>query len=145
MSGMKMGTLALAACAAMLCVSAPAQAKDPFADMMAGKSATKGKKLEKAIEKADAHPLGSEKNPIRAAMPQGQRAYLAQLRCSDGKAPDFNRIGNMGIGAFGNIVDAYSLRCEGGEPATTTVYMDMYHAGYRETRAPTGFTLVAAE
>lgn len=145
MVGTRMGALAVAACAAMLCASAPALAGDPFADMMAGTSATKGKKLEKAIEKADAHPLGSEQNPVRAAMPQGQRAYLAQLRCSDGKAPQFDRIGNMGIGVFGNIVDAYSVRCEGSEPATSTVYMDMYHAGYRETRAPSGFTLAESE
>ena len=138
-----MGALALAACAAVLCASAPARAGDPFADMMAGKSATKGKKLQKAIEKADAHPLGSEQNPVRAAMPQGQRAYLALLRCSDGKAPEFNRIGNMGIGVFGNIVDSYSVRCEGSEPAASTIYMDMYHAGYRETRSLPGFTLAA--
>jgi hypothetical protein len=145
MVGMRMGALALAACATILCASAPARAGDPLADMMAGKSATKGKKLQKAIEKADAHPLGSEQNPVRAAMPQGQRAYLADLRCSDGKPPEFNRIGNMGIGTFGNIVDAYSLRCEGSEPAASTIYMDMYHAGYREKRAPLGFTLVGSE
>lgn len=142
---MRKGAFALAACSAMLSVSAPAQAGDAFADMMAGKSAMKGKKLEKAIKEADAHPLGSEQNPVRAAMPQGQRAYLAQLRCADGKAPKFDRMGNMGTGIFGNFVDAYNLSCEGSTPETSTIYMDMYHAGYRETRALPGFTLAESE
>lgn len=129
--------------AASLLGVAPAQAGDPFSDMLAGKSAMKGKKLEKAILKADAHPFGSEQNPVRAAQPQGQRAYLARLRCADGKAPAFDRNGSMGIGVFGNIIDSYSVRCTDSEPANSTVYLDMYHAGHVETRAVPGFTIAA--
>lgn len=138
---MRWQTIVKAGIAALLLGAPPAQAGDALSDMLAGKSAMKGKKLEKAIEKADANPLGSEANPVRAAMPQGQRAYLASLRCADGKAPAFDRIGNMGVGTFGNIVDAYSVRCEGSEPAESQIYMDMYHAGYAETRAVPGFTI----
>lgn len=119
----------------------PAMADDYLSDMMSGKSSVKGKKLKKAIEEADTHPLGSEANPVRAAMPPGQRAYLSRLRCADGQKPAFERIGSMGISPFGNIVDGYSVRCEGSEPAETTVYMDMYHAGYVEMRPVPGFTI----
>jgi len=131
--------------ALVLCAAAPgtAAAGDPIADMLAGKSATKGKKLDKAIEKAEAHPLGSQENPVRVEMPQGQFAYLSTLRCADGQPPQFNRIGNYGIGVFGNIIDGYDVRCEGSEPAKTTVFMDMYHAGHVETRPVPGFTIGA--
>ncbi|HMO76382.1 MAG TPA: hypothetical protein PKD99_15330 [Sphingopyxis sp.] len=129
---------AIGLCAAM---PAPALAGDYLSDMLSGKSAVKGKKLKKAIEQADTHPLGSEANPVRAAMPPGQRAYLSRLRCADGQKPEFERMGSMGIGPFGNIVDGYSVRCEGSEPASATVYMDMYHAGYVELRAVPGFTI----
>ena len=129
--------------ASMLAVAPAAQAGDALSDMLAGKSAMKGKKLEKAIQKADEHPLGSEANPVRAAQPQGQRAYLAKLRCADGNAPQFNRSSNVGVGVFDNIVDAYVVTCAGSEPASSTIFMDMYHAGYVETRAVPGFTIAA--
>ena len=116
-------------------------AGDSLSDMLSGKSAMKGKKLQKAIEKADAHPLGSEQNPVRVEMPPGQIAYLRSLRCSDGKPPRFGRVGNFGIGIFGSIVDGYDVRCEGSEPAQTMVYMDMYHAGHIESRPVPGFTI----
>ncbi|KTE21261.1 hypothetical protein ATE67_08135 [Sphingopyxis sp. H050] len=133
----------LAAIALLAAAPGPATAGDPIADMLAGKSATKGKKLDKAIEKAEAHPLGSQENPVRVEMPQGQFAYLATLRCANGQPPQFNRIGNYGIGVFGNIIDGYDVRCEGSEPAKTTVFMDMYHAGHVETRPVPGFTIGA--
>lgn len=131
----------LAAIAAAVAVPATATARDRLSDMLSGQSAIKGKKLEKAIAKAETHPLGSEENPVRVEMPQGQHAYLHQLRCADGRAPQFARQGSMGIGVFGNIIDAYDVRCEGSEPASAVVYMDMYHAGHRETRAVPGFTI----
>lgn len=133
---------ALAAIGLGAAAPAPALAGDYLSDMLSGKSSVKGKKLKKAIEEADTYLLGSEANPVRAAMPQGQRAYLARLRCADGQKPAFERIGSMGISPFGNIVDGYSVRCEGSEPADATVYMDMYHAGHVETRAVPGFTIV---
>ena len=114
-----------------------------LAAMSRGESMVKGKDLEQAIAEADTQSLGSEKNPVRAQMPQGQRAYLARLRCSDGAAPDFYRIGSFGVGVFGNIVDAYDVTCaDGATPEKTKVYMDMYHRGYVEDRPVPGFTIV---
>ncbi len=118
-----------------------AEAGDVLAMLLSGQSATQGGALEAAIKKASAHPLGSEKNPVRAEMPSGQRAYLQRLRCADGKAPRFSRIGSMGMEPYGNIVDGYDVRCEGSEPATSVIYMDMYHRGHVENEAVPGFTI----
>ncbi len=103
-----------------------------------------GKKLEETIAKVSQFPLGSEKNPVRADFPPGQRAYLARLRCADGKAPTFARIGSAGIGPYGNIVDIYDVRCDGSEPAKSEIWMDMYHKRHVEKEAVPGFTIVAS-
>lgn len=97
--------------------------------------------LSAALKEAASHPLGSEKNPVRADMPGGERMYLARLRCADGKAPAFARTGNLGAGAFGSIVDDYIVRCAGSSPAEIHVVMDMYFTGYQETRPVPGFTI----
>lgn len=97
----------------------------------------------KAIAAAAAHPLGSEQNPVRVNMPQGERNYLERLRCSDGNAPAFERGGSVGTGPFGNILDVYNVRCLTGTPATSSVYMDMYHGDYLENRPVPGFTIRA--
>jgi len=98
--------------------------------------------MEKRIAAAAAQPLGSEANPVRAAMPPGERAYIARLRCSDGQAPEIVTRGSTGTGPFGNILDLYHLRCAAGTPATAEIYIDMYH-DHVETRAVPGFTIVA--
>lgn len=87
-------------------------------------------------------PLGSAANPVRADMPPGQRAYLSRLRCADGKAPAFHRIGSMGDGPYGSIMDAYQLACAGSSPAEAVVHMDMYHPGHVEAAAVPGFTII---
>jgi hypothetical protein len=97
--------------------------------------------LGEALKKADKHPLGSERNPVRADMPDGQRAYLARLRCSNEAPPTWRRVGNLGAGVFGSIVDQYDVRCEGSHPARTIIVMDMYFSGYKETRVIDGFTI----
>ena len=97
--------------------------------------------LERMIADAAAFPLGSERNPLRVDGPSGEWGYLTRLRCGDGTAPRFERQGSRGGGAFGSIVDIYALRCAGGEPGETTVFMDMYHPQHDETAAPPGFTL----
>jgi hypothetical protein len=84
--------------------------------------------------------LGSQNNPVRCEMPQGQRAYLSRLRCSDGKPPTYRRTGNFGMGVYGNIIDGYQVRCEGKEPVM--IFMDMYHEGYIEREAVPGFTII---
>lgn len=103
-----------------------------------------GKKLEQLIEKAQAHPLGSEKNPVRADMPQGQRAYLNRLRCADGKRPTYERVGNFGVGVYERVIDGYEVLCEGSSPEKTMIYMDMYHPGHQEPVAVAGFSIKPA-
>ena len=120
----------------------PDEVGDALELMMAGESQVRGAELQRRIEAASAHPLGSQQNPVRAAMPPGQRAYLQRLRCSDGRAPAFSRIGNFGAGVYGNIIDGYRVRCSGAAPAETVVYMDMYHRGHVEERPVSGFTIL---
>lgn len=132
----------LALVAAATAVPATAQDDDAFARMMRGESAMQGKKLEKAIKKAEQHPLGSAENPVRTTMPRGEHLYLSRLRCSDGKAPAFYREGNVGPGVYGNIVDLYIVTCKDAEPGESRIYMDMYHGGFIETRPVPGFTAV---
>jgi hypothetical protein len=85
---------------------------------------------------ADAAPLGSKQAPVRCDGPSGEREYLDHLRCSDGGKVNYRRDGNIGVGAYGNVVDAYTLSCG---DATSTVYMDMYFHGYIEKRAIANF------
>lgn len=103
----------------------------------------RGAKLTKAIKKADEHPLGSDRNPVRVNMPVGQQAYLSRLRCSDGKAPMFERGGSTGPGPFGSIVDVYSLDCGGSTPGKVSVFLDMYHPKHLENRPIPGFTIAS--
>ena len=86
----------------------------------------------------NAQPLGSQGNPVRTLMPQGQQAYLRRLVCPDGTTPAFRRIRNVGPGPYTTIVDAYDVRCGA---TSQTVYLDMYHPNYIEPRAVPGFTL----
>jgi hypothetical protein len=88
------------------------------------------------------HPFGSAKNPVRVGGPGGERAYLARLRCEDGRYPEFDRDGSVGTGPYGFILDAYSVVCASGQKAT--VYMDMYHSTIKEDRAVPGFTIEPA-
>jgi hypothetical protein len=98
--------------------------------------------LRAAIEAAQAHPLGTARNPVRVGGPEGERAYIARLRCADGSAPRVGQRGSAGIGAFGSIVDVYPLDCGSAAPGRFDIVMDMYHAEHRETRAPSGFAIV---
>ena len=137
--------LALAAASLLAgCATTTAQKDDDvdtaLSRMLAGESATQGAALDAALADAAEHPLGSSENPVRASMPAGQRAYLNRLRCADGSAPSYNRVGNFGEGVYGNIVDGYQVTCPGKEPQM--VVMDMYHSGYVENRPVPGFTIV---
>lgn len=98
--------------------------------------------LERAVNAASAHPLGTADNPVRVGGPEGQRAYMARLRCADGTSPRVSLRQSAGVGAFGTIVDAYTLDCGEAEPGSFRLVMDMYHDGYREDRAPTGFAIL---
>ncbi|MGS1016636.1 hypothetical protein [Allosphingosinicella humi] len=97
--------------------------------------------LKEAIAEADRHPLGTAENPVRVGGPQGERAYIARLRCADGAAPKIGQRGSAGIGAFGTIIDIYPLDCGAAAPGRTNLVMDMYHSEHVEDRAPAGFTI----
>lgn len=87
------------------------------------------------------HPLGSAGNPVLAEGPPGERAYLARLRCPEGRAPTFERSGSAAQPSpYGSIMDIYQVACDA--PPLHTIFIDMYHRGYVETRAVSGFTLV---
>jgi hypothetical protein len=89
-------------------------------------------------------PLGSRENPVRADMPAGQRAYLARLRCSDGRAPVFSRGGSAGVGPYGSMLDVYEANCAAGaSPASAEIFIDMYRSGHVESKTVPGFTIVA--
>lgn len=126
-------------------LATPVQAADKQEDMMAsilraaGRHGLTGDDLVKAIKDADAHPLGSYKNPVRVSSPAGERAYLSRLMCADGRHAGFERGGSTGMGPFGTILDVYAVDCA--DTPTARVYMDMYHSDYVETRAVPGFTI----
>lgn len=128
-------TLSLAACASS---EPPAQNND-FSILTGGRVSSA--QVSRIAAQAAQFPLGSEGNPIRVNMPEGERAYLARLRCSDAAAPAFQRQGSAGPGPYGSIVDIYAVACANGEPRESTIWMDMYHPQHRETAAPPGFTL----
>ena len=94
-------------------------------------------------DEVNKHPLGSEGNPVRCDMPAGERAYLNRLRCSDGRAPTYERSGSMGIGPFGHIVDLYAVQCRGED--SKSIIMDMYFPDYVESLAVPGFTIKPAK
>jgi hypothetical protein len=91
------------------------------------------------LAELDQHPLGSEQNPVRVGGPGGERAYLARLRCEDGRYPEFEREGSFGIGPWGYILDGYSVVCASGQK--TLIFMDMYHSRHQEDRTVPGFTI----
>ncbi|HEX8444099.1 MAG TPA: hypothetical protein VF631_10690 [Allosphingosinicella sp.] len=97
--------------------------------------------LAQAIAEAGAHPLGTLANPVRVAGPEGERAYLARLRCSDGRAPTIGTRSAAGVGAYGSLVDAYALDCGPAAPGKVSLVMDRYHEENQEARAPAGFRI----
>lgn len=140
--------LALSGCAQQLAEAAAPQSGSStgVADSrvwtyMPGSGQLTGKALDKALAEAEKHPLGSTNNPVRVFEPNGQRAYLSRLRCSDGRRPDYQRSGNVGVGVFGNIVDLYDVNCHSAKPGRVEVYMDMYFTGAGEQRPVPGFTI----
>jgi hypothetical protein len=97
--------------------------------------------LAAAIRQAGVHPLGTLANPVRVAGPEGERAYLARLRCADGRAPAIGTRVAAGVGAYGSLVDAYPLDCGAAAPGRVSLVMDRYHEENPEARAPAGFRI----
>lgn len=112
----------------------------PLADILAGAGAgNSDEEIARAAAAASAYPFGTPENPARVGGPDGERAYLARLRCVSGAVPQVGPRASAGVGAFGSVVGAYPLAC--GDAAEVRLIMDMYHEGHDETRAPAGFTL----
>lgn len=97
--------------------------------------------LEQEIAAAAAFPLGTVQNPVRVGGPEGEQAYLARLRCADGKAPQAFDRRTGEAGGFGSLVGIYTLDCGTAAPGRAQIAMDMYHQEHREDRAPAGFTI----
>lgn len=97
--------------------------------------------LARAVAAASAFPLGTAENPVRVGGPEGERAYIARLRCADGSRPKVGQRGSAGVGAFGTIVDLYPLDCGTAAPGKSNLVLDMYHVEHEEDRAPPGFTV----
>ena len=93
--------------------------------------------MRRLIAQAEAHPLGTAENPVRVAGPDGERAYLARLRCADGSPVRIGARRSAGVGAFGSVVAAYEVVCSG---RPEQIVFDMYQEEYVETRAPAGCT-----
>ena len=93
---------------------------------------------EKSLENI---PLGTKENPVRVQGSKGQRDYLARLVCeSNEPVSAFQRAGSAGIGPFGSIIDLYEVICDTDKGAVShSVYLDMYHGNYEETRPAAGF------
>ena len=129
--------LGLRPCIALVlaCVCAPAPALEQPSPPPPAQAATQ---LPSA-QTPPPSPLGSKENPVKSAMPIGEREYLMRLRCPGGDEPEFERIGSFGAGPDGHIIDGYDVKCAK-DGRRDTVFMDMYHRGYREMAAVPGFT-----
>ena len=141
-----MRLILLAAALALLASPASAQKPDednPTTDIYSlfGLERPDPERVREAVEAAAAHPLGSMENPVRVGGPPGQRAYIARLRCADGRRPRVGTRSSAGIGPFGTIVDIYPLNCRRAAPGEVALVLDMYHPEHREDRPPPGFTI----
>jgi hypothetical protein len=97
--------------------------------------------LERAVAAASAFPLGSLRNPVRVGGPDAALAYVARLRCADGKAPAAAPGKPGGTGAFGSVVALHALDCGAAAPGRFDLFIDIYHEEHVEDRAPDGFAL----
>jgi hypothetical protein len=96
----------------------------------------------RAIEAAAAFPVGSLQNPVRVAGPDGERAWLARLRCGDGSRPRIGVQRPGGTGAFGNVVDLAPLDCGAAAPERADILIDIYQEEHPQEAPPPGFRLV---
>ena len=87
--------------------------------------------------------IGRKTNPVRCDGPQGQRDYLSRLRDYSDNPVTFKRAGTLRDGPYGNALDAYQVSYPDGY--SQEVYMDMYHPGFVEKEAPSGFKIVPPE
>ena len=131
-------------------IAAPAAAQTPnlgkrtappeqsMAGIGGGSSDAEIARIEAAVA---AQPFGSLLNPVRVGGPEGERAYLARLRCADGKAPRPGIPHPGGTDPYGSVADLVPLDCGAAEPGRTEIAIDLYFEEHREDAAPGGFTL----
>lgn len=137
------------AAAMVLTISGPVAARDRndalLQKMLSGGPMLDEPELSRRIAQAEKYPLGSKDNPVRVAMPQGQREYLSSLRCSDGSVPSFFRTGNLGMGIYMSMIDDYLVDCGSVAPGQVHVVMDMYFPNHKESRPVPSFTMARSE
>jgi hypothetical protein len=85
----------------------------------------------------------SKSNPIPVARSNGETVYLSALRCSCNQPFTFHRVGSVGSGPDGHIIDEYDLICKTGKHKVV-LYMDMYHSGQSDL-IPEGLTKAEPE
>ena len=134
--------LLMGLCVALAGCTATSPARDDRAAALGAVEMIRGDFVvtDEIVARAERSPLGSQKNPIRALMPDGSRAYLDDLRCPGGVRLSYRRVGSFGASPFGGILDRYDYVCPGGR--TGEVFVDMYHPEHRERRAPPGLSSV---
>ena len=143
-----MRILPLLAAAALLAAPAAAQklgARTSSPDQVLGQEAALDPiaEAEQIAAAAAAHPLGTERNPVRVGGPEGARAYIARLRCADGSRPQIGPRSSGGVGAYGTLTERYPLDCGGAAPGRVALAFDFYHEEHVETRPAPGFALDA--
>lgn len=84
--------------------------------------------------------LGSSRNPVKCDGPAGEHQYLKRLRGPDGQPVRYQRLGSVGQGAFGHVVDLYLVESRDGT-VRREVFLDMYFPGHRENQPVPGFFL----
>jgi hypothetical protein len=143
-----MRILPILAAAALLAAPAAAQkvgARTSSPDQVLGQGAALDPmaEAEQIAAAAAAHPLGTEKNPVRVGGPEGARAYIARLRCADGSTPQVGARSSGGVGAYGTLTERYPLDCGAAAPGRVALAFDFYHEEHVETRAAPGFAFAA--
>jgi hypothetical protein len=136
-------SMTLAALAAAAAPQRPLREQSPVPKdiLAAASSGNSDEEIERAIAAANAHPLGTAANPIRVGGPEGARAYLATLRCADGKSPRIGAAREGGVGAFGSVLQLYPIDCGGAAPGRLELNVDHYQEEHSESRAPAGFSV----
>ncbi len=127
-------------------------------------SCVEAKRVDAALADRPADDWGlSKEKAIEVCMPVGERAFIEDLRCPGGSAPEYRRSGNVGQrnpsppgaeidlelmmdftgrlakdGVDRHIIDRYELKCPDGPHV---LFFDMYHCGSpKPWKSPNGFT-----
>lgn len=133
------GASLLTACATQPKQPTPQKASDE--ELTSALVALFGEKIQVDEKTLENIPLGTKENPVRVEGPMGQHDYLSRLVCDNNETVSaFQRSGSAGIGPFGNLTDLYEVICDTDKGAVShSVFLDMYHGDYEETRPAVGF------